>query len=239
MVIEGSISNQPDTVRISLSRTTDYFNPQNITYVTGATVTISDDKGNVYTPAKAVGGNYLFPGLLGSPQGIYTLKIQSDGAQYMSSSIMPDKVPIDSMSIESSNDGDKENVLLVYIHDPAGIENYYRLKIFVNGVFVTPTSGINPILIYSDKFFDGRYTPLRVTSRRIGLDYFVPKDIVKAQLISIDRVTYNYFKQLRDLTNSGRPFSTSTPDNPDNNISNGALGYFAAWAIDEKTFVVR
>jgi hypothetical protein len=239
MVIEGSISNLSDTVRISLSRTTDYFNPQNITYVTGASITISDNKGNVYTPAVTEGGNYLFPGITGSPHGVYTLKAQDGGSQYISSSIMPDKVPVDSVTIESSNDGDKENVLLVYIHDPAGIENYYRLKIFVNGVFVAPSSGINPILIYSDKFFDGRVTPLRVTSRRIGLDYFMPKDIIKVQLMSIDRVTYNYFKQLRDLTNSGRPFSTSTPDNPDNNISNGALGYFAAWAIDVKTFVVK
>lgn len=235
MVIEGSISNMPDTVKVYLSQTTDYFNPQNITFITGATVTISDDKGNSYTPTIAAGGTYLFPSLSGIPQGTYTLKVQTGNSQYIASSVMPEKVTIDSMTVEGSDDGDKENVLLVYIHDPLGIENFYRIKVFINGVLAVPSSGINPILIYSDKYFDGRVTPLRITSRRIGLDYFKSTDNIKVQLMSIDQVTYNYFRQLRDLTNSGRPLSTSTPDNPDNNISNGALGYFAAWAIDEKS----
>ena len=58
-VIEGSLSNLPDTVRIALSQTTDYFNPQDIKTITDAQVNISDSKGNVFQPLAASNGVWL------------------------------------------------------------------------------------------------------------------------------------------------------------------------------------
>ncbi len=240
IVIEGSLSNQADTVKVILSKTTDYFNPQNIVMVTGATITIADDAGQVFHPDTAMNGAYFFMNMKGNPGKTYTLKVQSEGSEYVAASQMPGMVLIDSLQVLKSDDGDKENVLYIYIHDPAGVKNYYQTKVFRNGILMSPSDASSPIMLYSDKFFDGRNTPLRVTSRRVGVDFFLPKDTLKVQLLSIDGITYNYLKQLRDITNSGgRSFSTSTPDNPDNNISNGALGYFAAWAVSEKTLVVK
>jgi hypothetical protein len=151
---------------------------------------------------------------------------------------MPQPVPIDSLAITKSDDGDRENVLNCYIKDPPNVKNYYRIEVYKNGIHL-PKDAVKPIMIFSDKFFDGRSTPLRISSRRLSIDYFLPKDTLTVQLLNIDEITYNYFKQLRDITNAGRLMSTSTPDNPDNNLSNGALGYFAAWSVSEKTLVVK
>jgi hypothetical protein len=239
MIIEGSLSNEPDTVKVILSKSTDYFNPQTIPMVTGAAVSITDNSRNVYHPDTTIDGYYFFKNLIGSPGKTYTLKVDVNGSEYTGSSTMPGVVPIDSLQIQGSSDGDKENVLYIYIHDPAGIHNYYRVKVYRNGKLMSPTDNTSPIMLFSDKYFDGRYTPLRVTSRRVGVDYFLPGDTLRVQLFSIDVTTYNFLRQLRDLTNSGGAFSTSTPDNPDNNLSNGAMGYFAAWAVSEGTLVVK
>ena len=238
-VIEGSINNLSDTVIIALSKTTDYFNPQSITPITDAQVSISDTAGNIYQPTLTTHGFYYFFQLKGLPQNTYTLKVQANGATYSASSKMPNMVSIDSLNILKSEDGDRENVLACYIKDPAGVKNYYRLRVFMNGTLLTSKDSIEPISVLSDKYFDGRFTPLRMPSRRFGIDYFLPGDTLKVQLMSIDLLTYNYLRELRSITNTGRLTSTSTPDNPDNNISNGALGYFAAWAISEKTLIVK
>ena len=151
---------------------------------------------------------------------------------------MPKVVPIDSLALTKSEDGDKENVLNCYIRDPAGVKNYYRIRVFRSDTLLAQKS-IEPITVFSDKYFDGRSTPLRLTSRRFGIDYFLPHDTLKVLLLSIDQQTYNFMRGLRSITSTGRLMSTSTPDNPDNNISNGAMGYFSAWAISEKTLIVK
>jgi hypothetical protein len=240
-VIEGSISNLPDTVRVLLSKTTDYFNPQSITPITNAQVSISDNMGNVSQPIASLNGAYYFGNLGGTPGTTYTLKVQSNNVTYSASSQMPAVVPIDSLAIVQSTDGDKENVLNCYIRDPAGLKNYYRMRIFRNKVLLTDSiTKTEPIILFSDKYFDGRSTPLRVPSRRVGIKYYLPTDTIKVQLMSIDQQTYNFFRELGDITNTGRfVTSTSTPDNPDNNISNNGLGYFAAWSISEKEIIVK
>jgi len=145
------------------------------------------------------------------------------------------------MDIVKPDDGDKENVLVCYIHDPAVIKNYYRMRVFRNNVLLTDSiTTIEPFILFSDKYFDGRYTPLRVPSRRFGIKYYLHSDTIKAQLMSIDMSTYNFLQGLRAISGRGRfVTSTSTPDNPDNNISNNGLGYFGACSISEKKIVVK
>ena len=239
-VIEGSLSSLSDTVEVFLSQTTDYFSPQNITPITDATVSISDNSGNTFQPLTSAKGVYFFGKLAGTPGKSYTLKVQTSSATYTAQSQMPNMVPIDSLTVTSSSDGDKENDLNCFIRDPAGIKNYYRIRVFRNGsVLRDSVLKTEPIILFIDKYFDGRSTFLRVPSRRVGIDYFNPGDTIKVQLMSIDSYMYYFLRELRDITRTGRFISsTSTPDNPDNNISNHGLGYFSAWAISEKTLVV-
>jgi hypothetical protein len=62
---------------------------------------------------------------------------------------------------------------------------------------------------------------------------------VQVQLFSIDESVYNYFLQLSDILFWKRRVIPPTPYNPDSNIDNGILGYFAAWTCDSKTIVLE
>ena len=61
---------------------------------------------------------------------------------------------------------------------------------------------------------------------------------VTIELWHIDEVAYTYWDELSDLSGGG-PFNSGTPANPTNNLDNGALGYFMAYAKTSVTdFVI-
>jgi hypothetical protein len=61
----------------------------------------------------------------------------------------------------------------------------------------------------------------------------------EVQVFSLDESVYNYFLQLNDILYWKRRVMPPTPYNPKSNISNGALGYFAAWAYDSRKIMLE
>ncbi len=53
----------------------------------------------------------------------------------------------------------------------------------------------------------------------------------------LDSQTYEFYRTLEDLLHTN-PIFGSTPANPNNNISNGALGYFGACAVSTKFLII-
>jgi hypothetical protein len=62
-------------------------------------------------------------------------------------------------------------------------------------------------------------------------------DTCKLELISLDQQAYQYYSTLNDILHIN-PIFGGTPANPLNNISNGAQGDFAAWAISYKGIII-
>jgi hypothetical protein len=60
-------------------------------------------------------------------------------------------------------------------------------------------------------------------------------DYVTVALQSIDKGVYEYFRTLNQANNSGQ---SATPANPVSNFSNGALGYFSAYAVKVKSIFI-
>ena len=69
--------------------------------------------------------------------------------------------------------------------------------------------------------------------------FYEEGDTIKVELICIDQGTYNYLDQLSEVSGGGPSFGSSAPANPQNNFSNGAMGYFTAQAIDTQVVVVK
>lgn len=237
LVVEGSISNLSDSVRIMLHKSTDYFKPIDFAPVANATVSINDSYGNTYVLFNNSNGTYSIKGIHSFPDDQFTLNITSDGELYEATTQMPNLVKIDSVIIEKSiQHFNKSRIKIsILIKDPAGVANFYQVKVFKNDSLLNATR----LALYSDRYFDGKSTKIDVTSRRFGTPRFEVNDIVKIQLINIDKMMYDYFQVLRDNTDSENILSASTPSNPPNNITNGALGYFAAWSISEKTVIIK
>jgi hypothetical protein len=63
--------------------------------------------------------------------------------------------------------------------------------------------------------------------------------VVEVQLFTIVEPAYNYFKQLDDILFWKRRYIPPVAYNPKSNISNGALGYFAAMSYDYSTLVLE
>ena len=239
IVIVGSISNFVDSVKVSITMTTDYFTPTAITPVTNAQVSISDDAGNVYQLAGEPDGTYFITNFAGIPERTYTLKVIANGNQYIATSKMPGLVPLDSLAVEYDTNRRGKNLpgaILCFLKDPAGIANFYRVKVFKNDTLFSPSNGYS---VYNDKYFDGKSTDIRVGLGRLKMTTLYPNDKIVVQLMGIDQQTYVYFNVFRDVLDQSGILSASTPANPPNNLNNGALGYFAAWSISQRMMIFK
>jgi hypothetical protein len=106
-----------------------------------------------------------------------------------------------------------------------GINNYYRLIEVVN------SDTNNSIYTIDDELEDGKKIAVTLYSR----DSLSTGDSVSVFLQSIDKASYDYFNTLLEISSDGQ---STTPANPNTNISNGALGYFNAYAVRTKYMIV-
>jgi hypothetical protein len=104
-------------------------------------------------------------------------------------------------------------------------KNFYRIKGYLND-----SIGAENYRLYDDQYTNGSKTDLQVRRASVG-------DTIRVELISLDKGTYEYFRTLSDLLHTN-PIFGSTPANPTSNLSNGALGYFGAYAISSKMIIV-
>lgn len=228
IVIEGGISDQPGPHVIRISQTVNFDESNEFPPVTGAYLILRDDAGNSETLNETAPGEYVASSLQGIPGRTYTLEATVNGATYTSVSYLPAAVPIDSLTIEESFWGIRQ--VNIYLKDPAETENYYRIVQEKNRKMV------KDILVMSDELQNGSHlsTPLFINNIE---DSLRRGDTIMVQLQSIDRAAYDYFRTLMMLTTQAGPPSDA-PANPITGFSNGALGYFSAYAVRAEMIVV-
>ena len=239
MVVEGFIYN--DSVsQVHLTRTTSYFSSEEPEIIEDATVWISD--GNTSEELEYRGnGYYAGTSVTGIENRNYRLEIEHNGTTYNGDSYMPLKSEIISLryikdeSVSIFNPFGKivYTIVCVFRDDPA-TDNYYMIRFMKDNKMVKDSyylltennanngsiSNDNNIITFEESvFFEGGE--------------------VDVQLLSIDKRVYMYFTQLNDVLFWKRRVIPPTPYNPESNIDNGALGYFAAWAYDSQRIVLE
>jgi len=103
IVIEGLITDKHGPYMLTLSKSGSYFNQPVLQTVTGAQVTITDDKDNVDSLKETAPGVYLTLNTKGFPGIKYTLKVIAENQEYDASSTMPSHVNIDSLRVFKSD----------------------------------------------------------------------------------------------------------------------------------------
>lgn len=238
IVIEGTITDQPGPYTVVITETGNYFEPS-LTFpvVSGALVTIVDDTGVIDTLKEQAGGKYLTERTKGLPQRAYTLTVVAGGKEYQAMSFMPEKVFIDSLYTAPlrERDGDYGYYIHVMFRDPPQPGNYYCLRIHTDKEPGDSLTG-QRYLLYSDKITDGNEADYQI---RAGRKNISPGDTLTVELLSIDKAAYDYFSTLNDVLATDRSPTSLSPANPNTNLSNGSLGYFAAYTIDTKIIVLR
>jgi hypothetical protein len=234
IVIEGLISNRRGPYTVTISKSGSYFNQPVLQPVSGAIVKITYGRNQADSLRETSSGVYSTSTIRSFPGTTYTLKVISEGQEYVGSSTMLSFVFIDSLSLVKTQSqgfdfgGNNQNKLNMEIHcffrDPVE-KNFYRIKVFKND-----STDNKRYRLYDDQYANGDETELTVANASA-------RDTFRVDLYSIDDATYKYYRGLEDILFTN-PFFGSTPANPNNNLSNGALGYFGAFAVSSKTIII-
>lgn len=233
IVIEATITNNKSPFTVLVSKTSPYFGAKTDNAVSGAKVSVRAENGKPKYFEETKPGVYKLDNIFAAAGHWYVVDIEYEGITYSARSFMNEPIQIVDLSF-SYFDGfgffDSGYKVNCFINDPVGIENYYRLKFYVNG---KPIGVGGEISLYSDKLFDGMQIGLGQRST-----VFKETDTLTIELQSIDKAAYNYFLTLENISGNEMAQSAS-PSNPISNFSNNALGYFSAYSFDTKTIIVK
>lgn len=227
-VIEGTVFEGDDTVKVTIARTTDFYGRAPQEMIDDAIVTLSDDTGTNVNIPNVGDGLYLLPGFKGISGRTYQLRVQAGNQVFTASSVMQPVVAIDSITQEFEPADFRAEGYEVTAHlvDPAGSENYYRMVYTIND---TLQDRPNNLYLFNDKFNNGR--PIRADLFR----RFQAGDKITFELRTMDARVWDFFSSLSDVLNNQ---NGPAPANPNTNIEGGALGYFGAFTASRMTIVV-
>jgi len=239
VIIEANLDATNGIFKVKLSKSGDFYETNNFEKIIGANIQIEISK-NIYTLEDLGKGMYIAKSIVLSPEESVELTIKlADGQEFYSNAVVPYPVTLNNIeftknTISGPGGGggpgggkDGEYNLSVEWNDSEDEKNYNRIKIYNNKEY---QSGI--YILYDDKVQNGTTVKMPILRER-----FSKGDTIDVELLSCNKSYYSYFS---DIANSeGRGFSSSTPYNPNDNFTNGALGYFGIWFISKKERVVK
>ena len=234
IVIDGGITDKDGNDTIYLSLTQDYNSTEEFTYISGATLVVTENETFTDTLRDLGKGAYvtqkITKGTIGSSYQLYLKTPQ--GVEYQSTvEVMPQGPSIDSLYFRNytelkSSFLEEGYYALLAFQDPPEVRNYMDYKVTLNGVFENKPTDIT---LYSDVFTNGQYVP----DYLIRKPYEVGDKIILEQL-AITQARYEYIINLQQLlTANGGPFDPPIPPVIGNIFKIGstteyALGYFQA-----------
>jgi hypothetical protein len=230
--IEANVVDTLGVQTITLTKNVPFTSTNVYPAVTGATVTVTAPSGTSYRFTEGASGIYTsntFKGISGD----YKMTVLTGSKTYNATSTLPVKVTLDSVTSQNravSTGSNPKKQIVVHYKDPAGVANYYRFVMYLNGVQV------KSVFAFNDEFNDGLSVNniLRVTDSDFDI---YAGDKVRLEMQCIDAAMYLYWHTLAQQ--SGGVGGGVTPSNPPTNISPESLGYFSAHTTQTITITVK
>jgi hypothetical protein len=223
LVIEANLMADVSSVVVLITRTNDFYDNSKPESVSNAVISLESNTGEVYMLTQDDPGEYKAENIQVNSGDIFTLRVALEDEFYEASTTVPFPAVLDSIeqgefAFGPLGDDDEGNIQLTAIwDDPAGVENFYRVRSFLGDSLLADV-----YTILKDEF-QGDGEQQRATILR----GFNENDRVTVELLTTDEEYYDYFFQLSTL--SGQGFGATTPYNPKGNFDNGALGYFGIY----------
>ncbi len=246
LVVFGGITTDTMAHSIRLTISDNYFANKPATPVTGANVEIVvmdkdstiEDIISLEESDEKNGNYYTAPGIYGEINKSYHLSItgvdiDDDGIteEYSATSGIDSVGKIDSIKLKYINTFIEGWELKVYAWDPPE-KNYYLFKVRINNTLVTDT--LNEWFIQDDAPFNGNYTN-GIASQYLQFrkkDERTEKgDTVTFELGNISLEYYNFIMHVQTETSPQIPIFSGPPANISTNLTNGAFGFFYAYAV--------
>jgi hypothetical protein len=245
LVVDALITTDTTTHQVKLTRSGGYFDNKPMLGISGAVVTLSDGEETItLTESLTNPGIYNTPDdYYGKQNKLYRLTIDEvdingDGNMetYSAESFLNPVIITDSISIDYHRVWNLWQIKL-HAQDPPDEENFYWFRLFIND---EPYSRrFSKSEATSDVFFDGNYADgvwIFALDTEEDENLF-PGDVVMMESYMIDKTFYNYILAVKQETMPKTPLFSGPPANVPGNISNGALGYFAACAVHRNTTI--
>ena len=162
----------------------------------------------------------------GIPGHTYLLQVTLDGKTYTATSTMPQPVPLDSVTFNTSDT--TEIAAVANYQDPPNAINYYKYNLVLNGVRAKRFS------TFEDRLSNGRYIRDKIDADtgEIKRNYSV-----QLNLVGVDAGVYNYLHEAERVAYDNDDLVS--PATPGSNIRGGCLGYFSAQTVSNKMAVVK
>jgi hypothetical protein len=251
IVVEGQITSQLEPWEIRITMSQPYFDQSNLSFVSNAEVSIVGTDGSDVNLIHSDSGYYKSEfSQQCLPGETYSLSVMYDGQEYSASEVAPMAFPIDTIASYylPENNGFIEEGYYVFIQgkERPAKGDFYLFKAYRNDTlkddfgsnldsdefgsvsFLNEDFDINNIASELSKGKTPRPFPFTVE----------PGDTVRVEQYAISEKYFNYIFDIEaQQGRSGTPFDPP-PANPNNNISNGGLGYFSVVHKEEAQIVV-
>ncbi len=246
LVVDGIITTDTMAHKVKLSLSGNYFDNQAMPRVSGALVTLSDgDETFVLQESDDAPGEYLTSdSFFGKQSTLYSLEIANvdvngDGQEevYTSESFLNPIIETDSVSIDFHRIWELWQINL-HAHDPAGVENFYLFNLYINGELYSDRYG--KMSYTDDRFFDGNYVDgvwIFGLNSEEEEENLYPGDVIMLETLMVEKGYYDFVVAADAETGVKTPIFSGPPANVPSNISNGALGQFAAYGISRYSVV--
>lgn len=227
LVVDAVFTTLPLEHQVKLNITANYFSAEVPPVATGATVSVTDGV-NVINFLETEPGIYKTDSLARALSNTnYTLNISYNGVDYTAQNYCDSVPKLDSVLVEyvPATQNDKAyHKIRISTQEKLGYGDYYAWQIYVNGVLDNDT--ITEQISTDDGFFpDGTYFNMFELTRMRDLN---PGDTIMVAQHAISKETYEaYFAILLQTAFRGGIFDTPPADVP-TNLSEGAVGLFAA-----------
>lgn len=245
LVVDGAITTETKVHSITLSKTTSYFYSEKPPYVTGASVTVTSGTrtSNLTEAAPGVyqtdatfagrsGRSYILNIKLADPIGGYT--------DYSATSSIPESVKLDSIELVFHPDWSEEGFWEVrsFFQD-LPTSDYYRILIYKNGMIFSDT--LDEWFVTDDRFFNGGYLQGASVAffdqgeenERLGSG-----DEITVELNVITKEYAGFIWDAQSELWGSNPLFSGPPANVRGNLNNGAIGFFATYALSRASAIV-
>jgi hypothetical protein len=225
---------------VRLTRTISYFSTDQPGLIEDASIKIDDGNSSEELIYKG-NGYYVGKNIIGTEGKVYQVEILYNGKIYRGKSLMPVKAEIGYIQYSKSDspgimnpEGKTVFTIMCEFRDDPDINNYYMIQFISEGKLLE-----RYYLLTENKSNSGSINSTTDDIIRFSESLFFDGGEVEVYLYSIDESVYNYFLQLSDILYWKRRVMPPTPYNPESNIDNNALGYFATWTCDSVKIMLQ
>ena len=245
LVVEGEVTTDTMAHKVVLTKTTSYYYNQESPAVTGALVSITEGERKIQLFEKEPGVYFTDSTFYGHEGMTYTLNITlaspvGGHTEYSSVSYMNKYVRLDSADLlfhpEWSDSGFYE--VKCYFKDTPTAD-YYRFMIYRNEKLLSDT--LDKWFVTDDTFFNGSYingAPVAFLDQGSENEKIAAGDEITLELNCLEQDYAGFISDAQSELRGSNPLFSGPPANVKGNISNGAIGFFAAYTTSRVTIKV-